>query len=566
MTGLAHPRYGSLLLMGLAVALLCGCRSTTALPIAGLSPSATAPPVLRDVAGEVGLHFRWGHGGRSPLTILETAGGGAGFLDYDGDGRLDILLVGDRVALYHNEGNGHFRDVSARSGLTAQGPLMGCAVGDFDNDGRPDIFLTGYGIARLYRNRTGQPSASGMLFEDVTARAGVGARGPLDWATSAGFADLDGDGFLDLVVCHYVQFRPQSRPYCDYPVAPGGGKVLAACPPFYYPPQRMTVYRNRGNGTFEDVTARFPRGHGNSLGLAFADYDDDGRMDFYVANDGLPGDLYHNQGGWRFENVGTASTTAYNENGKEQAGMGVDWADYDGDGRLDLIVATFQNEPRSLYHNEGHGLFSYASYTAGVGDATRARLAFGVGFLDYDNDGFPDLLLANGHVQDTIEKIHPPATYAQPMQLFHNRGDGTFAEAAREGGPAFARPIVGRALALGDLDNDGKVDALVVDLEGAPLLLHNESRDGNHWLGLRLVDRHGRRDAIGAKVTLETAAGKRLAESQTCRSYLAACDPRVHFGLGAERSVLRLIVRWPDGKTTVVQNPPVDRYLSVEER
>jgi hypothetical protein len=513
------------------------------------------------VAAEAGLAFRWGHSGKSPLTIRDTAGGGAAFMDYDGDGKPDIVLIGDRIALYHNEGDGRFREVTARSGLTARGPLMGCAVGDVDNDGRPDLFVTGYGIARLYRNRDGAGH-----FEDVTRSAGVGPRRPDDWATSAGFADLDGDGFLDLVVCHYVTFTPATRPFCDFPAATGGGRVEAACPPLYYEPQRMTVYRNRRDGTFEEVTARFPKGHGNSLGVAFADYDDDGRMDFYVANDAQPGDLYHNLGAWKFENVGTASATAFNQDGGEQAGMGLDWADYDGDGRLDLLVMTFQNEPKSLYRNEGRGLFSYASYRAGIGDATRQRLAFGGGFLDYDNDGSPDILFANGHVQDTIGVIHPPASYAQPMQLFHNRGDGTFVETTAEGGPAFSRPIVGRAVAFGDVDNDGRVDALVADAEGAPLLLRNESRSGNHWIGIRLVSRYGKRDAIGARVRVETAQAKQVAEAQTCRSYLAACDPRVRFGLGAARAVSKLTVRWPEGQTTVVTDPPVDRYITVEER
>jgi len=599
-----------LLLWGAACLPVCGCDGTS--PSRGQPPplvankNAPAPTsgLFRDVAGEAGLRFRWGYGGRSPLNILETARGGCAFLDYDGDGWLDILLIGDRIALYRNRGvqappehlntrtpeppTPLFEDVTAQSGLRARGMLMGCAVGDYDNDGRPDIFLTGHGIARLYRNRgvqappehlnTRTPEPPTPLFEDVTARAGVGPRDRYAWSSSAGFADLDNDGFLDLVVGHYVEFTPQTRQLCDFPGAGAGGKVLASCPPLYYEPQRTRFFRNRGDGVFEDVTARFPKGHGNNLGVGFADFDDDGRTDIYVANDGLPGDLYQNRGRWKFENVGSASATAYNQDGREQAGMGVDWGDYDGDGRLDLIVTTFQNEAKSLYRNEGGGLFTYASYTAGIGDVTKPRLAFGVGFFDYDNDGHPDLLMANGHVQDTIAKIHPPATYAQPMQLFRNRGDGTFADVTPEGGPSFAQPIVGRAIAFGDYDNDGRVDALVANLEGAPLLLHNESsitppyeggeRGGvtpNHWLGVRLLSRSGRRDALGARVTLEMADGRRrVAESQTCRSYLAACDPRVHFGLGAKSRVARLTVRWPGGRTTVLANPPVDRYITLE--
>ena len=512
------------------------------------------------MTSEAGITFQNGHQGKTPLNILETAGGGAAFLDYDGDGKLDILLVGKRVALYHNEGGGKFRDVSAESGLTVTGDLMGCAVGDYDNDGKPDIFITGHGVAKLYHNRDGKGH-----FEEVTAKAGVGPHSPQSWATSAGFADLDGDGFLDLVVCHYVEFGPKTRQLCDFNGAKGE-KVFAACPPLYYERQSVQVYRNRGNGTFEEKTSLLPKGHGANLGLAFADFNDDGRMDFYVANDAQPGDLYRNDGHWKFTNVGTESTTAYTQDGQEQAGMGADWGDFDGDGRLDLIVSTFDNEAKSLYRNAGEGLFAYSSYQAGIGNASKSRLSFGVSFLDIRNTGFPDLLFANGHVQDTIGQIRPPATFAQPMQLFLNKGDGTFAEATAEGGAALLKPIVGRALAVGDYDNDGKLDVLVANAEGTPLLLHNESREPNHWLGVQLVSRQGHGTTLGARVTLAMGAGKRVAESQTCRSYLSASDSRVHFGLGKTASISRLTVRWSNGKTLLVENPPVDSYLRLEEK
>jgi hypothetical protein len=549
-----------------------GCDARHPVPAPGDLRGERIRPVFRDVAAEAGLTFRWGYGGKSPLNIVETAAGGAGFIDYDRDGLLDVVLVGRSIALYHNDGEGRFREVSAGSGLDVFGALMGCAVGDYDNDGWPDLFVTGHGTARLYRNRNGNGA-----FQDVTTAAGVAPRSrrgaTIPWSTSAGFADLDADGFLDLVVGHYLEFTPRSRQLCDYPAAIGGGPVFAACPPLYYESQRLVVYRNRGDGTFEEVSDRFPGAHGNNLALGFADYDDDGRLDLYVANDALPADLFRNRGDWSFENMGTASATAFNQDGGEQAGMGVDWGDYDGDGRLDLIVTTFQNEPRSLYRNEGNGLFYYASYAALLGEATKSRLAFGGGFLDYDNDGALDLLFANGHVQDTIGKIRPPATYAQTMQLFRNRGDGIFAEVSAADGAAFGKPIVGRAVAFGDYDNDGRMDALVADLDGAPLLLHNESAEGANadWLGVRLLSRHGGRDAIGARVTLELAAGgKRIAEAQTCRSYLSAGDARVHFGLGGRgsgenRVVPRLIVRWPGGATSTLENVRTGRYLTIDE-
>ncbi|HXG24054.1 MAG TPA: VCBS repeat-containing protein, partial [Chthonomonadales bacterium] len=438
--------YNSLLIGLLCAWSLAGCHRVSEQPVQLAASSTTTQALFREVAAEVGLHFRWGRHNKPPRTILDTAAGGGGFIDYDQDGLLDILILGRRVALFHNEGAGRFRDVSAESGILVTGDLMGCAVGDFDNDGYPDLFITGYGIARLYRNEEGRGT-----FQDVTTRAGVGPSSRYAWASSAGFADLDSDGLLDLVVCHYVKFTPNTLQLCAYPGAEAG----TACPPFYYEPQKIKVFRNRGGGKFQDVTAHFPPGNGNNLGLGFADFDEDGRLDFYVANDALPGDLYHNLGSWQFANIGEESGTAYNQHGGTQAGMGVDWGDYDRDGRMDLIVTTFQNEPRSLYRNIGHGLFVYASYTAGIGDATLARLGFGVTFVDYDNDGFLDLLFANGHVQDAIHAIHPPATYAQSMQLFRNMGNGVFGDVSEQGGPAFAKPIVGRAVAAGDYDNDG---------------------------------------------------------------------------------------------------------------
>ncbi len=539
---------------------LCGCRSGEEAKASRAVSKTPASGIFRDVADEAGLRFRWGHNGKSPLDIRDTTGGGGGFLDFDRDGLLDVLLVGDTVALYRNRGNGTFTDVSAQSGLSVRGHLMGCAVGDFDNDGFSDVFITGHGVTKLYRNtRKKRP-----IFQDVTDAAGVGRRGPYDWPTSAGFVDLDADGFLDLAVCRYVLFTPQTPQFCEM-TNPAGKPIPAACPPYYYEPQKLLVYRNQGNGRYEDMSDRFPERHGNSLGIAFADFDDDGKMDIYVANDGEPGDLYHNRGGWKFQNLGTASATAYNQDGREQAGMGVDWSDYDGDGRLDLIVATYLQEPRSLYRNEGDGLFSYASFNALIGEVTKTSLAFGVVLTDFDNDAHPDLIFTNGHVQSNIAAINPSTSYRQPMHLFRNQGDGTFANAANEGGAVFQRPIVGRGIALGDYDNDGRMDALVVDLEGAPLLLHNEDKSSHHWLGVRVLNKAGR-DAVGARITLEReSGGKRVAEAQTCRGYLSASDPRIHFGLGKSDRVTRLMVRWPSGKITAVKNPPTDRYLTVKE-
>jgi hypothetical protein len=555
-----HGQVGRLsIILPLWAAALAGCQNEKATGGTRSAPPQR-PAVFQEVARQAGISFPPANPGKTPLNIRDTAGGGCAFLDFDGDDKLDILLVGATVALYRNRGEGAFEDVTADSGLTASGNLMGCAVGDFDNDASVDVFITGHGVAKLYRNTRG----ARPLFQDVTARAAVGPRDALDWATSAGFADLDGDGNLDLVVCRYVRFAPDSPQLCAM-AAPDGKSVEAACPPFYYDRQTIVVYRNRGGGTFEDASARFPDRHGCGLGLGFADFDNDGRTDVYVANDGEPGDLYHNRGNWAFENVGLSSGTGFNQDGHEQAGMGVSWGDFDRDGCPDLVVGTFQGEPRSLYRNEGRGLFSYASFDAGIGDSTRSSLAFGTAFFDFDNDSHLDLVFANGHVQDNVAEINRSASYRQPMRLFRNRGDGTFADAADEGGPAFRLPIVGRGLAVGDYDNDGRVDMLVANLTGEPLLLHNDAPSSGHWIGVRVLDQH-KRDALGAQVTVEVGNGRKLvSEVQTCASYLTAADPRVHLGLGSETRPNKLSIRWPNGKTVVREHPPVDRYITVQE-
>ncbi len=546
--------------------LLTGCPPSTKKRATVESTSApiTTAPHFKEVAQEAGLDFTWTVGDskrKSPLNIAETAGGGAAFLDYDNDGNLDILLVGSRTALFHQEAGGKFREVTAGSGLNATGMLMGCTVGDVDNDGFSDILITGQGSLHLYHNLRGTGK-----FEERTAKAFPNPPSKEAWATSAGFTDLDHDGNLDLVVCHYVTFTPETVQLCEYS-SPTGEKIKGACPPLYYKPQTIQVFRNKGGGIFEEKTTLLPKGHGANLGLGFADVDGDGKMDFYIANDGQPGDLYHNLGSWRFENLSTQSGTGYNQEGREQAGMGVDWGDYDHDGKLDLLVTTFQNEPRSLYHNEGGGTFAYTSFITRMGDATRSHLAFGCAFLDADNDGWLDLLFANGHVQDTIGQIRPPATYAQNLQFFVYRGEGGFyQEATQNAGEAFQKPIVGRALAVGDYDNDGYPDVLVSDLSGKPLLLHNETPKNQHWIGFQLKSKYQRREAIGTRVILTTSEGERVGEVQTCRSYLSASDPRIRFGLGAQNRPLKIKVKWVGGKETELHDLPVDRYILIEEK
>ena len=547
----------------LLIFVFAGCKNKPPVkPIREPVPAVlvSSPVRFSDRAEQAGIHFRLGHKGKSPLTILETAGCGCAFLDYDSDGFLDILLVGEpRCALYRNRHDGTFEDVTDKVGLTATGTFLGCAVADYDNDGSPDILLTGFGRNVLYHNKQGH-------FEDVTLQYGLQSRHPYDWATSATFTDLDNDGRLDLVVCHYVTFTPKTLRTCAYE------GIQAACPPFYYEPQTLTVFHNEGK-RFRDVTVAwgFSGGHGNNLGVIAADFNEDGKPDLYVANDGTPADLWQNDGKSvggaftpHFTNIAVQSGTAYDADGAPQAGMGVDAGDYDGDGRLDLVVTTFQDQAKAVYHNEGEGQFRFNSFGVGVGAQTKTHLGFGVLLQDFDNDGWLDLMIANGHVQDTIQRYHPPVTYAQTPQCFWNKGDGTFAEVSSSCGPAFSTPIVGRGLASGDYDNDGKVDVLMVDIEGKPLLLHNESLS-NHWLGIKLMGKKSNRDGIGARLTLEAGSRRIVQEVRTGRSYLSACDPRTIFGLGAWNRPVSLKVHWPAGQTERFDLPNLDRWLTLQE-
>jgi enediyne biosynthesis protein E4 len=539
--------------------LVASCQSHRSPPVHPPVSSSPSSIAFRDVAAASGLRFVQGHGGRSPLNILETAGHGCAFLDVAGDGRLDVLLIGQpRCALYRNRGGAApvFEEITAAAGLDVKGDWMGCATGDYDNDGRVDLALTGYRCAALFHNEGGR-------FWDASAGIPL-ARDA--WNTSAVFFDADGDGWLDLYVGAYVRFARSTPQFCNYAGIP------AACPPTFYDPERGHLYHNQRNGRFTDITrqAGLLAAHGKTLGVAAADFDGDGRTDLYLANDGMPGDLFHNLGG-RFVNIGSESGTAFNFASREQAGMGVDWGDYDNDGRLDLVVTTFQYEPTSLYHNEGKGVFTERAFPAGIGDVTLNRLGFGTKFFDADNDGDLDLIQANGHVQDNAGRIFPGVTYAQSTLLFENLGDGRFRDISAAAGEALTRPIVGRGLAVGDFDNDGKVDVLIANLEGAPLLLRNETRNANHDLTVRLIGRplaslrSCPRDGTGARLTLRVGGRLQVREAGTGGSYLSAGDPRVHFGLGAATAADSLIVRWPSGIIQRLRNVPAGRELVLRE-
>lgn len=535
----------SLALLGLVAA--CGCRQHVPTPAA---PPAPASPGYRDRAAEAGLRFSWKRNLRRAWTNQDSFGAGCAFLDYDQDGFMDVLLVGQpKCALFRNDGRGAFTDVSDRLGLAGGAEWHGVAVGDYDNDGYPDVYLAGYHAAALLHNERGQ------RFTDRTGDAGLRER---EWGSCCAFFDADGDGRLDLVVGHYVKNGPPFPTYC---AARGGAKT--GCRPAVYPAQFPRLYRNRGDGAFQDVTAAsgLKTARGKALALQFADYDNDGKTDFYIANDGTLADMFHNLGGGRFENVSVQVGTSAGMAGEAQAGMGVDFADYDNNGWLDLVVSNWRGETFSLYRNDGFS-FEIVSRQAGLA-TTSAFLGFGLKFLDYDNDGWSDLVFTNGHVYDNVENTDEGGSFRQQLLLFHNER-GQFAR-VEDPGPGFANPIVGRGLAVGDVENTGSPQILAVDYDGAPLLLRAERHAaGKHWLGLQLTG-GGRcnRDGYGARVTVSTPEGERFQDCSPYGSYLSCSDPRLLFGLASHPGPVSVTVRWPDGEITRKTVREVDRYVRV---
>lgn len=520
---------------------------------------------FEDVAERSGLNYAFTIAGRRPLTILQSIGNGCAFLDYDNDGNLDILLVGNPMPkLFRGDGKGHFTEMGAQLGFLprcpAGGQWLGCAVGDYDNDGFVDIYLSGYRCGALWHN------IGGKRFHDVTQTAGLR---PQRWGTSCAFADLDGDGKLDLIVANYLKFSRDPKISPQLCTTPGG--IQLGCMPLTYPPEKPVFYRNLGNGRFQDETEshglRFAAGKG--LGVAVCDYDGDGFPDVAIVNDLAPGDLMHNNGKGHFTNQGAASGLAYNTEGHMHSGMGIDWGDYDNDGRLDAIVTTFANEPKSLYHNEGIGVLTDVAPLSGLDGLRIPHVAWGVKFVDFDNDGWLDLLIANGHIQDNVQAVVPSRAYRNPTQAFRNLGGMAkpvqFADISAQTGEALARPIVGRGLAVGDYDNDGRMDAIVVDSEGRPLLLHNETEQAGHWLGVRLIGTKSNRDGYGALLTVQAGGRALVRQCQSSGSYLSASDKRVPFGLGTSLTVEKLTVRWPSGLIETYHDIAADQYITLHE-
>jgi hypothetical protein len=516
-----------------------------------------------DITGPAGI--RWGLTTLAPGVkyIIDTMGGGGGFIDYNRDGLLDIYLVcysqtpqADanlklRDALYRNNGDGTFTDVTASAGINGQLWGMGFACTDYNNDGWPDMYITGYGASKLYRN-----NANGT-FTDVTIQAGV-TNGK--WGASAAFFDYDNDGYSDLYVANYLKFDPDGkvpcqlfdgRPYCAISQFKGSSGVL---------------YHNNRDGTFTDVSkeAGIANLTGKGLGVIALDYNNDGRMDIYQANDGDPNFLFRNNGNGTFSEIALEAEVALNPEGAPRGGMGVDAEDIDGDGYLDIFVTNYSGETNAFWHNEGDGTFSETTYEMGLGKISVPMSGFGTRFFDYNNDGLVDLFVLNGHPFESISKVFPGTTYAEPPFLFENTGKG-FREVAAQHGAALKRFYLGRGLAVGDIDNDGDPDLLLMMAGEPPVLLRNDGGNRNHWLGIKLVGTKSNADGIGARVTVIAGGLRRQKQLLGGTSYCSASDTRLLYGLGNIQKVDEVEVRWPSGQVTTLKDAAINRYHTIKE-
>ena len=536
---------------------------------AALSPFSRAETALFEEvpASRSGIRFVHENAMSPEHYLPETVGAGCAFFDYDNDGWMDIYLVNSgpcdfyrpdkplRNALYRNNRDGTFTDVTLEAGVPGGVFGMGCAVGDYDNDGYPDLLVTSYGSCVLYHNN------GDGTFTDVTAEAGVAAPG---WHTSAVWFDYDNDGLLDLFLCSFVKFGRDLHVDCG---ANKSGRRYY-CIPRVFEPSASKLFRNKGDGTFELVSdgTAIEQALGKALGVVATDINDDGLLDLFVANDTVQNFLFVNRGGGEWEEVSLFAEVALSADGNPRSGMGVDAADYDGDGLQDLFVANVDQETFSLYRNEGGEMFSDDAYTHGISQATRLLSGWGLKFFDFDNDGRLDLILANGHPDEMISETQPRVTYAEPLLLYRQEG-GKLVDVSAQAGPAFHRNYPARGLAVGDFNNDGAVDVLVSNNGEAPILLENKAAAGAHWIGLKLEGVDCNRDAIGARIRW-SAGGEEFARFKSGGgSYLSAHDPREVLGLGSAEKAEWVEVEWPapSGRKQRFTDLPVDRYLHLKE-
>ncbi len=504
---------------------------------------------LTDVTSSAGIHFQHNSGAYGGKLLPETLGSGCAFLDYDADGWQDILLINgmdwpshkkqrSTLRLFHNNRNGTFTDVTRAAGLDVEMYGMGVAVGDYNNDGFPDLFITCVGQNRLFRN-TGKGT-----FVDVTQKSGLGGRQAL--STSAIWVDFDRDGLLDLFVCNYVKWTEAHDVFCSL-----DGKHKSYCTPEAYRGETCWLFHNRGNGTFEDVTAQSGvfDSSSKSLGVAMFDYDHDGWPDLLVANDTQPNKLYHNLKNGTFKDVGTEVGIAFSTEGKARAGMGLDTGDFRNSGLEGIAITNFDNEMVGLYQGLKNGIFEDVAVQSGVGMASKNSLGFGCLFADLNLDGALDLIIANGHIDETVRNIRGNVGYAQPPQLFLNNGKGMFREVASEAGEDFAQPKVGRGLAVADFDRDGDLDLLITTNNGPAYLYRNDQTGGNRSIRFRLVGAKSNRDAIGATVRIEVSGSAQSRMVRGGSSYLSQSELPVTFGVAKQDQIDRAVLQWPSGRT-----------------
>ncbi len=530
------------------------------------APAApAAPPAIRftDVTAAAGIRFTHENGAAGAKYLPETMGAGAAFFDADGDGWLDLLLVNGRSwkpggeettpALYRNRGDGTFADATRGSGLDIEMYGLGVAVADYDADGRPDVYITALEGDRLFRN------LGGGKFRDVTAAAGIANA---SFGTSAAWLDYDEDGRADLFVANYVEWSAAGDHRCSL-----DGETKSYCTPEVYPGVPSKLYRNLGGGRFADVSARAGIADPSSkaLGIAVLDFDGDGRPDLFVANDTRPNQLYRNRGDGTFADVALEAGVAYSDDGVARGAMGVDAGDLDRSGRPDVVVGNFANETVGLYHNLGGGRFADRAATSPVGRASLRALTFGVLLFDYDLDGWLDLLLANGHIDEGIERVQPAIRFRQPPQLFRNLGGGRLEEAGAALGPDFHRPLVARGAAYGDYDRDGDLDLVLTENGGPAHLFRNDGGNRNRWLRVKTVGTRSNRDGLGAVVRVESASGRQWATVKTGSSYCSQSETTLTFGLGRDPVVEALEIEWPSGERQRFTDLAPDRELTVVE-
>ena len=554
--------FGCLLLVA-ALAVL-GVRGETK-PTQNRAATVLSATHFEDITRAAGIHFTHNSGAIGKKWLPETMGPGVAFIDYDNDGWQDILLVNgtdwpghvrkrSTLALYHNNQNGTFTDVTQKAGLAVEMYGMGVAIGDYDNDGYDDIFITTLGQNHLFHNN------GNGTFTDVTKQAGLW--GPNEFSTSAAWVDYDRDGKLDLVVANYVQWSPETDISCEL-----DGKTKSYCTPESYKGTSVRLWHNRGDGTFEDATQKAGLYDitSKSLGVAVFDANQDGWPDILISNDTQPNKLYVNNGNGTFTEKGVASGIAYNEDGIARAGMGVDAADYDRSGAASVVITNFSNQMLALYHNERNGLFVDEAPKSDVGHASLLTLGFGCFFFDYDLDGWPDLYIANGHIEDAIERVQPRVHFAESPHLFRNLTGGKFQEVTQSMGAAFASPRVARGAAYGDINNDGALDVLVAT-NGGPATLFRNVGTTNHSLRIKLIGTKSNRDGIGSDVRVTAGTDVQTKTLRSGSSYLSSSELILTFGLASHTQAEAIEIRWPSGQVDNFKNIAADQIITVKEK